>query len=305
MLSFLGLDDSSLPELKHTLQQNEISSETTKSRLGLKGRRVVVTSSCVDAVSTPIGSGVIDEGKLSLELGTTGIVYTPTRTPKPDRRLYLDLSPIEDLYLVGGGTAASGIFYDWIIQLLNKGKVDYKRCEQWARSSRPGSQGIIILPYILGERTPIFDMSARAVIFGLQQDHSRSDLVRAAMEGVAYSFLHHLRVLQEVGYEVTAGTITGGGAKSPLFREIVTDVLGIPLFYHPIVSTTVGTAFIGYMSAGMKNDWEGVKEWFMERKKLSPKTSNRQLYDGHFSIYLDLYKKHREDFTFLSKDQQN
>ena len=301
ILSMLGLDSSVLPKLKQTLQTTEISSGSSKSKLGLKDRHVTVTSGCVDAVSTPIGMGLIAEGQISLELGTTGIIYTPTSHPKPDWRLYLDLSPIPGLYFVGGGTAASGLFYEWMLRLLMNGQIDFKKAERLAAKSKPGSRGIVILPYILGERTPIFDPLGRAVIFGLHQEDTLGDIMRASMEGVTYSFLHHLRVMQERGLRVEAGIITGGGARSRLFRKIMADVLGIPLTYTPSLSTTVGTAYIGYMSAGIKKRWDEVREWASDTERIEPDHSLRSLYDDLFCTYLNLYEKHREDFKRVSR----
>ena len=301
ILSMLGLDSSILPELRQTLQTTEITSGSIKSKLGLEKRQVTVTSGCVDAVSTPIGMGLVAEGHISLELGTTGIIYTPTSHPKPDRRLYLDLSPIPGLYFVGGGTAASGLFYEWMLRLLMNGQVDFKRAEKLAAKSKPGSRGIVILPYILGERTPVFDPLARAVIFGLHQEDTPGDIMRAAMEGVTYSFLHHVRVMREKGFRVEAGIITGGGARSQLFRKIMADVLGIPLTYTPSLSTTVGTAYIGYMSAGIKKRWDEVRDWTSDTEKTEADHSLRSLYDDLFSTYLNLYEKHREDFKRVSR----
>jgi xylulokinase len=301
ILSTLGLDSSVLPNLKQTLQTIEATSGPLKSKLGLRNRQVTVTSGCVDAVSTPIGLGLVAEGQISLELGTTGIIYTPTSHPKPDWRLYLDLSPIPGLYFVGGGTAASGLFYEWILRLLMNGQVDFKKGERLAAKSKPGSRGVVILPYILGERTPIFDPLARAVIFGLHQEDTPCDIIRASMEGVAYSFLHHLRVMQEKSFRVETGIITGGGARSRLFRKIMADVLGIPLTYTPSLSTTIGAAYIGYMSAGIKKRWDEVQEWVSDTERIEADQSLRMIYDDLFSTYLNLYEKHGEDFKRASR----
>jgi len=301
MLSHLGIDSDFLPELRQTLQTTDITSTALKARLGWRGKRVSVTSACVDAVSAPIGMGLVEEGHMSLELGTTGIIYTPSRSPNPDRRLYLDLSPIENMFVIGGGTAASGLFYEWMLRLLMNDRVDFRNAERLARGSKPGSNGVVILPYILGERTPIFDMLARAIIFGLHEEHTRSDIIRASMEGIAYSFLHHLRIMREKGYRIESGAITGGGAKSKLFREIMADVLGLTLSYNPKMSTTIGTAYIGYMAAGVKKRWEQAKEWPVITDKIDPKASLRGLYDNMFSVYLNLYEKHKEDFRSVGK----
>jgi len=302
MLSFLDLDPSTLPELHQTIHTTEVTSHLMKSKLGLNRNRILITSSCVDAVSAPIAMGLVDEGYISLELGTTGIIYTPTRSPKPDRRLYLDLSPIEGVYFVGGGTAASGLFYEYMLRLFMKNEVDFKEAEKLAATSVPGSNGIIILPYILGERTPIFDMLARAVIFGLHDDTTQNDILRASMEAVSYSLLHHLRIMREKGYQVDTGKITGGGAKSRLFRKIMADVLGIPLSYDPSMSTTVGTAYIGYMAGGIKKKWIEAKEWQRaHEEEINPDASLRKMYDDLFSVYLNLYERHKEDFKLIAK----
>lgn len=302
ILSFVDLDSSTLPELHQTVHTTEITSNDVKSKLGLTQKQVLVTSSCVDAVSAPIGMGLVKEGDISIELGTTGIIYTPTRSPKPDRRLYLDLSPIDGLYFVGGGTAASGLFYEYMIRLLMKNKqANFTRAERLAGTSSPGSNGIIVLPYILGERTPIFDMLARAVIFGLHEENTPNDILHASMEAVAYSFLHHLRIMRENGYRVECGEITGGGAKSGLFRKTMVDVLGLPLSYNPSMSTTIGAAYIGYMASGLKKSWTEVKEWGRVRERIDPDLSLRNMYDELFSIYLSLYEKHKDDFKVIAK----
>jgi len=301
MLSFLDLDSSTLPELHQTIHTTEVTSRLIKSNLGLNRNRVLITSSCVDAVSAPIAMGLVDEGDISLELGTTGIIYTPTRSPKPDRRLYLDLSPIEGLYFVGGGTAASGLFYEYMLRLFMKNEVDFTKAEKLAATSVPGSNGIIILPYILGERTPIFDTLARAVIFGLHEDTTQNDILRASMEAVSYSLLHHIRIMREKGYQIDTGKITGGGAKSRLFRKIMTDITGIPLSYDPSMSTTVGTAYIGYMAGGIKKTWIEAKKWQRARENIYPDPSLRKMYDDLFSIYLNLYERHKEDFKLIAK----
>jgi xylulokinase len=305
MLSFLDLDSSLLPDLKPTCSIVGELSERNKSRLGMGDRRVLVTTGCVDAVTTPLALGLIREERLSIELGTTGIIFTPTLSPKPDKRLFLDLSPKEGLYYVGGGTAASGTFYEWILRLLMNGVLDYRKAEELAASSKPGSKGLVILPYIMGERTPVFDPLARSIFFGLTVDNTPGDIVRAAMEGVAYSLLHHLRIMQEKGYRAESGSITGGGAASELFRKIVSDVLGLPLTHDPSSSTTLGGAYIGYMSAGIKKRWEDIERWLTPGHRIEPDPSLRQLYNHLFSVYLNLYEKHKQDFASVASTLAN
>jgi len=300
ILSLLELDSSQLPQLRPIQHYCQMSANE-KSRIGFGRGRVSITVGCVDAIATPLATGLVKEGGLSIELGTTGIVYTATHRPVPDSRLYLDFSPIDGLFYVGGGTAASGIFYDWMVRLLMNGNLDYENAAKLAARSRPGSEGVVILPYILGERTPVFDMFARAVVFGLRLENTQADILRGTMEGIAYSLLHNMKAMREDGYRLESGSITGGGAKSPLFRRIVSDVLGIPFAYNASSSTTLGGAYIGYMAAGMKKRWEEVEEWLKPEERIVPNASLRHTYDRLFSIYLGLYEKHKENFRLVSK----
>ena len=300
ILSFLELDSSKLPELRPTNYYCEISA-SEKSKLGLANRRAWVTVGCVDAIAAPLALGLLEEGRLSIELGTTGIIYAATHAPRPDDRLFLDFSPIDGPYFVGGGTAASGICYNWMIELLMNGKIDYDAADRLAASSVPGSNGVVVLPYILGERTPVFDMHARAVIFGLRLDTTPADILHGTMEGIAYSLRHNMSVMRENGYNFEAGSISGGGAKNHQFRRIVCDVLDVPLSYNSAASTTLGAAYIGYMAAGLKKRWGEIQEWLAPQERITPDASLRQVYDRLFSIYVNLYEKHRDDFRTIAK----
>jgi len=299
MLSQLELDRSQLPQLKPTNHYCELSAES-RSKLGFRQKRVWITVGCVDAIAAPVALGLLREGGLSIELGSTGIIYAATQTPRPDDRLYLDFSPIDGLYYVGGGTAASGIFYDWMIRLLMNGRLDYNAAARLAAQSNPGSKGLVILPYILGERTPVFDMFARAIIFGLSLETTKADILQGTMEAVAYSLLHNMKAMRENGCRLESGSITGGGAKNPQFRRIICDVLGLPFSYNSHASTTLGAAYIGYMAAGLKKRWEEVEEWMKTDEEIVPNVSLRQTYDLLFSIYLNLYEKHKEDFKMVA-----
>ena len=299
MLSFLELDASKLPELRPTNSRCEISS-SERSNLGWGNRRAWVTVGCVDSIATPLALGLVRSGRLSIELGTTGIIYAATHNPKPDARIFLDFSPIEGLYYIGGGTAASGICYNWMIELLMNGKIDYDAANRLAASSVPGSKGLVVLPYILGERTPVFDMLARAIIFGLRLDTTPADILHATMEGIAYSLRHNMNVMLEKGYKFEDASTSGGGAKNNQFRRIVCDVLGLGLSYSSLASTTIGAAYMGYMAAGLKKRWEDIQEWLTPEERITPDASLKEMYDQLFSIYVNLYEKHRDDFKAVA-----
>jgi len=296
ILSFLNLDEDSLPSLRRTGEVVGSLVPTITSKLIRKRRsRPEIDSGCVDSIATALSLGLVSSGVLAIEVGTTGIVTLPTKTPRLDRRLYLDLSPIDGLFYVSGTTVASGLFLQHLVNLISGERSaisDFEREGPKELSNPP----IVMLPYIGGERTPIMDPLARAVIFGLSLNHTRGDVIRAGMESVAYSFRHHIKILSEVGYKFGNVRITGGGAKSARWREIMVDVLGRTLQYYGKASASLGSALIAYKSLGIVKRWRDVEEWMGRPQVVKPDRSKRAAYDRLFEVYLDLYVKLRDDF---------
>jgi len=158
-----------------------------------------VNAGTVDAIASAVSFGLLREGMIGVILGTTGIIFYSTSSPVRSEKLYLDLSPKVGIYYVNGSTASAGSFLDFTLELLGLDK-NYSEMENMLKRSKPGSGGVVSLPYIAGERTPIFDPKARSVFFGISSSTTRDDIVRSSVEAVAFSIRHNLEEIEKLGY---------------------------------------------------------------------------------------------------------
>ena len=146
---------------------------------------------------------------------------------------------------------------------------DYLELDAEANEIPATSDGLILLPYFIGEKTPIFDTRARGVFFGLSLHHTRAHLYHAILEGISYGFYHHIQVLKESGFEIQRVRVSNGGAHSKLWRQVTSDVVGLPLeevANHP-----------GIFAWRSLHCWYGCRDFFLNGTRLkSLSTSNLQ-----------------------------
>jgi xylulokinase len=159
---------------------------------------------------------------------------------------------------------------------------------------------LIVLPYFLGEKTPIHDPLARGVFFGLNLGHTRGHIYRAIIEGISFGFLHHMQVLAELGLHVKKVRVTNGGARSQLWKQVTADVLGLPLEQiasHP--GSSLGAAFVAGMGVGIFEEWAEIERFIEVSGIVKPDPGAHQVYLRLFRIYRDLYDSVREKFKAL------
>ena len=302
ILSNMDLNEMMLPELRGTCEIVGDMRKRTADSMNSSStrRRIVMNSGCVDAVASSVSAGAVRENTAAVVLGSTGIISYSTAQPKVDKRLYLDICPVQGLYYLGGGTASAGIFLDYISDMLLGDLSNSKYIEKLVSSSPPGSKGLLMLPYILGERTPLLDPDAKGAIFGISATHRKADFVRAAVEGVGYSILDHFRVLSELGYFPSTVKLTGGAARSRTWRQILADMMGIPMIYNEKISGAMGAAFIGYVSAGAITDWNKVDGWISGWNTHTPIPELTAMYRRYFESYRATYRLTRETMKFLN-----
>ena len=165
-----------------------------------------------------------------------------------------------------------------------------KVLDREAQELPPASDGVIVLPYFLGEKTPLFDPIARGVIFGLTLSHTHAHIFRAILESVVYGFRHHLDVLSEAGFRPEQIIATDGGAKSPLWCQISADILGRPVRAYPKhPGSALGVAYVAAMSAGLFQDWNSIRLFLNDSKVYQPDPSAVAVYDRAYGIYRELY----------------
>jgi xylulokinase len=235
-----------------------------------------------------------------VKLGGAGDILYCVDSMIVDPRLYLDYHVTPERYLVNGCMASSGSILKWFRGNFAAG-ADFEQLDNEATSVAAGSNGLIVLPYFLGEKTPINDPAARGVFFGLTLGHSRAHAYRAILEGISMGFRHHLQVLAERGLTATKARVTNGGARSALWKQVTADVLGIPLEQvanHP--GSSMGAAFIAGMGVGAFKHWNEIERFVHIHTIIEPNPSANSLYSSTYPIYRELYERNRTLFDQLS-----
>ena len=154
-----------------------------------------------------------------------------------------------------------------------------------------GSDGVAIIPYFLGEKTPIHDANARGVIQGLSLNHDLRHLWRALLEGFGYAFRHHVEVLNDMGHPTERFWASDGGSKSRLWMQICADILQQPIQLlrgHP--GSCLGAAWMAALGAGLTEDWNGVTNFIQQGDRIEPNPANASLYDEGFKLYRNSYE---------------
>jgi xylulokinase len=165
-----------------------------------------------------------------------------------------------------------------------------------------GCEGLVVLPFLMGERTPIWDVNARGCVFGLSLHHSKPHLVRAFMEGVAYAMYDSFRLIKQAGMKINTPIVMHeGGAKSRLWRQIITDVFDTPtVLTKRRVGAPFGDAILAGVAAGIYKDFSISKELAEYVDRMDPIGENNKIYMEYFRLYKDLYSHVKEDYKTLA-----
>jgi xylulokinase len=205
-----------------------------------------------DHVLSAYGAGCAEGGDWLVKLGGAGDILVVTEAPLLDSRLYLDVHPAPGRWLPNGCMATSGSLLGWLRRLV--GEDSPTVLEHEAESSAPAS--LIVLPYFLGEKSPLHDPDLRGAVLGLNLSHSRGDLYRAALEAIAYGFRHHVEVFAEHGVALGVARVTNGGSRSTLWKQVTADVLGTELYpVHDHPGASLGAAVCAGVGIGLAGGW--------------------------------------------------
>lgn len=253
---------------------------------------IPVIAGSADHVASTLAAGITRPGELLIKFGGAGDILYCSDRPDTHPKLFFDYHIVPDRYLINGCMAASGSLVKWLTKdiLGLEDPLVFRQMDREAEAVPAASEGLIILPYFLGEKTPLFDPQARGVIFGLTLSHTRAHLFRAVLEAVIYGFRHHVEVLEEAGYVPTRVLATNGGAKSSFWCQIAADVLGREIRSFPShPGSAMGVAFLAGMSTGVFSDWDRIQDFLGEYRDYSPNSANRETYDKAYGIYRRLY----------------
>src|SRR6266849_5425852 len=305
VLQAAGIDDSLLPQLFESPEICGRVSAAGAAATGLQPGTPVVTGAG-DQAAGAVGMGIVAPGAVSATIGTSGVVFAATDRPSldPKGRLHTFCHAVPGRWHVMGVTQAAGLSLRWFRDRFDaggreNGRDPYDRLTAEAAAVPPGSDGLLWAPYLMGERTPHLDPNARAALIGLTASHTRGHVVRAILEGVAFSLRDSFTLFAEMGVPVRNIRLGGGGARSPLWRQIQADVYGQEV---EIVEAEEGAAFGAAILAGVgAKMWSSVDaacdsvERIMER--ISPIAANVAVMNAAGNAYRRIYPAMKSIFT--------
>lgn len=253
---------------------------------------VPVVAGTADHIGSAFASGVLEPGDLLLKLGGAGDIMLAVDEPFVDDRLYLDFHLLPERFMLSGCMATSGSLIKWFQRTL-AGTASLAQLDAEAGNVPAGADGVICLPYFLGEKTPINDPKATGAFVGLQLAQSRGHLFRAVLEGIAFGFRHHLDVFAELGYQPLRARVADGGSRSRIWTQIVADVLAMPLEKVRLRSgSALAAAFCAGMGVGSFHAWSEVDRFITVDEVIEPRVI--EIYDRTYERFRALYPALRE-----------
>lgn len=268
-----------------------------------------------DQASQAIGTGLYREGRVAVSLGTSGVVFAPTARPLVDTRgrLHTFCHAAPGLWHVMGVMLAAGGSFRWYRDVFGKqektaaatlGVDPYELMTAEAAKAPPGCEGLLFLPYLSGERTPHPDPRARGAFLGLSLRHEKAHTIRAVLEGVCFGLRDSFELIRELGLIAADVRVSGGGARSPLWRQILADVLATPVATINVVEgASLGAALLAGVGVGLFPDVGAACEAAVrEGERHQPRPAETQTYRDLYRIYRDLYPTLRPVFEALAAD---
>jgi len=312
MLSKLDIDKSLLPKV---YESQEISGKISSYASKLTGLQqgTPVVGGAGDQAAGAVGNGIVKTGVVSSTIGTSGVVFacTDKLTIDPQGRVHTFCHAVPNTWHVMGVTQGAGLSLRWMRDnffMAEKEAADlieispYFLMEQQAEKVKPGCDGLIYLPYLMGERTPHLDPEARGVFFGLSARHTRRDLLRAVMEGVSYSLTDCLEIIKSMGIEVNEVRASGGGGKSKLWRQMQADMFNTDIVtINSSEGPALGVALLAGVGAGVYNSVQEACEIAIKSVSIQkPIPENTSIYRKYYKVYRALYQSLKDQFKAIA-----
>jgi xylulokinase len=309
LLKLLDIQEDQLPPV---LPSDRIAGQLTRRAakdLGLASGIPVVTGAA-DTACGMLGAGVIDDLTLLLTISTGGQLILPAAEVNVDKkgRIHTFCSAYapdsgQPAWYQMAATLSAGLSLRWLRdRVFSLGGNDaYRLMTSWAEAVPAGANGLIFLPYLVGERTPHMDPLARGLFLGLTASHGRAELVRAVMEGVTLACYDAYSILAEIGARPGRIVMAGGGARSSLWQRIVADVFGLPVqSLETTEQAAAGAVLLAGSGLGLFDLRTQADQWTEYGLPIEPDHFNQAHYRELFDVFRAAYPKHRADFERLN-----
>ena len=304
LIKALGLNPEWFPP---TFEGTQVTGTLTKKAAGEIGLidGIPIYGGGGDQAAAAVGTGAVEEGVVSISLGTSGVVFATTDFPffEPEGRLHAFCYAIPGKWHLMGVMLSAAGSLRWFRDTF-KMDASFNDLVASAGDIQPGSDGLLFMPYLTGERTPYPDPLARGGFIGISVRHTFKHFTRSVLEGVAFGVRDNFELMKKAGLaEITQVRITGGGAKNPIWRQIIADVLNVEIVtIGSEEGAAFGTALLAATGAGV---FESVQQACLNTinitDKVMPGIANK-IYNNMYSEYRLLYPSLKDTFHRISKN---
>ncbi|MED0686064.1 MULTISPECIES: gluconokinase [Anoxybacillus] len=313
ILTFLGIERSQLSSLVPTTYTLQGMDKKWAEQLGISSRTPVVIGAS-DGVLANVGVGAVLPHEAAITIGTSGAVRTISPFPKTDERGRTFCYVLtENEWVVGGPTNNGGILLRWLRdefgaqekEVAKRLGVDpYDLLTQYAARVPAGSEGLLFLPFLSGERAPYWDAHARGTFFGIRLQHKREHFIRSVMEGVCMSVFSVALAVRDVVGPLSEIRVSGGFAKSPFWRQMLCDMMGKELIVPEThEASALGAAALALYAQGDISSLQEVKSWLRISSSHTPNEQHTVIYAELFDLYTRLYMRLKDEFQIISSFQ--
>lgn len=309
MLAALGIPRSWLPDV---FESPELVGSVSQEAAGLTGLRagVPVVAGAGDQAAQAVGTGIVRSGLLSVTIGTSGVVFAQLDAVHVDPlgRTHTFCHAVPGKWHVMGVMLAAGGSLRWLRDSLavadwhRAGGDPYDHMMEEAAEVPPGSEGLLFLPYLSGERTPHADPFARGAFVGLTLRHRRAHLIRSVLEGVAFGLRDSLEIIRAMGLAPTQVRASGGGARSALWRQILADVFNTELVTVEVTEgAAYGAALLAGVGVGAFPSVEGACDRAVRVADHTRPGPSHERYEELYRVYVELYSRLRDAMHALGR----
>ncbi len=302
VLRALHLDADILPDVVESSEISGVLTAEAAATLGLNPG-IPIVGGGADNAAGAVGCGTTDGSVMQVSIGTSGAVVTPATEPHvaPDMNLHTFCHAAPGLWYLMGVVLSAGSALRWLRDTVATGQ-SYDMLTAKAENVPVGSDGLLFLPYLTGERTPHNDANARGAFFGLNFAHDVGHLTRAVVEGVCFALRDSLELMRRQGVSPSEVRAIGGGARSGMWLQTLSNIFGLPIStVQPSGGAAYGAALLAAVGCGMFSDIEeAVKSCIKTEGAVEPDAGQRAAYEEFYGAYRRLYPALKEEFAFLA-----
>jgi len=302
MLELLGLTEDVLPKCYESF---EVTGHITQEMYKLTGLEVgiPVVGGGGDQAAGAVGTGIVSTGMVSVALGTSGVVFAcqDEYAVDDENRLHAFCHSNGKWHVMGVMLAAASSLKWWVEEVCQLDESGFVLLLEEAEKIAPGSEGLIFLPYLMGERTPYSDPYARGTFIGLSMIHNRAHMTRAILEGVSFGLRDSLEIIRQQHLPTTVVRVSGGGANSLLWRQMLADIFGLRVeVVNSVDGPAFGAAILAAVGVGVFDSVEDACNSIIETVwSTEPNQEHVEKYNRVYPVYHELYKTLKDTFKVM------